>query len=45
MGVSCPIDQGRLENVILKYRHMSKWIINPNGPSVVKYFSEFKEKN
>lgn len=44
MGTSCPVDQKRLDDVIVKYRHMSKWIINPDGPGEVKYFREFKDK-
>ncbi len=44
MGVSCPVDQKRLDNVYLKYRHMAKWIINLDGPGELKYFSEFKDK-
>lgn len=44
MGMSCPVDKARLENMIVKYRHMAKWIINPDGPEEVKYFREFKDK-
>ena len=44
MGVSCPVDQTRLDSVYLKYKHMAKWIINPDGPGELKYFSEFKNK-
>ena len=44
MGTSCPIDQQRLDDVIVKYRDMAKWIINPDGPGEVKYFREFKNK-
>jgi hypothetical protein len=45
MGLSCPIDQSRLQNMHAKYRQMAKWIINLDGPGKVKYFSEFKNKN
>ena len=44
MGTSCPVDQKRLDAVNLKYRHMAKWIINPDGPGELKYFREFKDK-
>lgn len=41
---ACPIDQRRLDDMIAKYGPMSKWMINKEGPGVVKYFSEFKDK-
>lgn len=44
LGVTCPMDQQRLDDVIVKYGRMSKWIINPDGPGEVKYFREFKNK-
>lgn len=44
LGYSCPIDQQRLDDLILKYGVMAKWMINEKGTSVVKYFSEFKSK-
>lgn len=44
-GVSaCPMDQRRLDDMIIKYGPISKWMINKEGPGVVKYFSEFKTK-
>lgn len=44
MGVTCPLDQQRLDDVYAKYGDMAKWIINPDGPGEVKYFREFKDK-
>lgn len=44
IGSQCPVDQRRLDDVIVKYGAMSKWIINPDGPGEVKYFREFKDK-
>ena len=44
MGVTCPMNQQKLDDVHAKYRHMAKWIINMDGPGEVKYFREFKNK-
>jgi hypothetical protein len=44
MGVTCPMDQQKLDDVHTKYRQMAKWIINMDGPGEVKYFREFKDK-
>lgn len=44
MGTSCPVDQQRLDDIILKYKYMAKWIINPDGTGEVKYFREFKNR-
>jgi hypothetical protein len=40
----CPIDQQRLNDLVVKYGAMSKWMLNKKGSGVVKYFSEFKDK-
>lgn len=44
IGVSCPMNQQKLDDLQVKYRQMSKWIINMDGPGEVKYFREFKNK-
>lgn len=44
MGATCPLDQSRLDDLIVKYGDMAKWIINPDGIGKVKYFREFKDK-
>jgi hypothetical protein len=44
MGVTCPMNQQKLDDVHVKYRQMAKWIINMDGPGEVKYFREFKNK-
>lgn len=44
MGVTCPMNQQKLDDLQVKYRQMSKWIINMDGPGEVKYFREFKNK-
>ena len=40
MGTSCPVDQKRLDDIIVKYRQMSQWIINPDGPQKIKYLAK-----
>jgi len=40
----CPMDQQKLDDLIIKYGSMSKWMINEKGTGVVKYFGEFKSK-
>jgi hypothetical protein len=42
MGLTCPVDRSRLLNMKAKYRQMSRWIINLDGPGKFKYFSEFR---
>jgi hypothetical protein len=44
LGMNCPLDSHRIDELAIKYRSMSKWIINKDGPGAVKYFSEFKNK-
>lgn len=44
MGVTCPMNQQKLDDIQVKYRQMAKWIINMDGPGEVKYFREFKNK-
>jgi hypothetical protein len=44
MGVTCPMNQQKLDDIQVKYRQMAKWIINMDGPGEVKYFREFKDK-
>lgn len=44
MGVTCPMNQQKLDDVHVKYRQMAKWLINMDGPGEVKYFREFKNK-
>ncbi len=36
MGTSCPLDQKRLDDVTVKYKHLAKWIINPDGAGEYK---------
>jgi len=44
IGLTCPVDKVKLEEMVVKYGPMSKWIINQNGNDVVHYFGEFKNK-
>lgn len=44
IGMDCPLDPQKLEEMSAKYGPMSKWIINKDGPGAVKYFGEFKNK-
>lgn len=44
MGMSCPMDQRKVDDLVVKYRQMSKWIINTDGVAKVKYTGEFKNK-
>lgn len=41
---NCPVDQRRLDDMVVKYGPSSKWMVNQKGNGVVKYFSEFKTK-
>lgn len=45
LGMNCPIDQQKVEELSVKYGKMSKWIINKEGPGAIRYFSEFKNKD
>lgn len=42
-GFQCPLSQDTLDELVLKYGKMAKWIINEDGVGAVKYFSEFKD--
>lgn len=44
MGTTCPVDQRRLDDMVVKYRQMAKWMINTDGIGKVKYTGEFKNK-
>lgn len=44
MGMVCPMDTGRRDAMVVKYRQMAKWIINTDGPGKLKYTGEFKNK-
>lgn len=39
-GLTCPVDRSSLEDMIVKYKQMSKWIINTHGNGVVNYEPE-----
>ncbi|MFA6238332.1 MAG: hypothetical protein WC635_13445 [Bacteriovorax sp.] len=45
LGMNCPIDPKKLDEMAEKYGELSKWIINEDGVGVIKYFGEFKNKN
>ena len=45
LGMTCPLDPKKLEEMDTKYGAVSKWIINKDGPGVISYFREFKYKN
>ncbi len=44
MGLTCPVDKAKLDEMVVKYGPLSKWIINQNGNDVIHYFGEFKNK-
>lgn len=44
LGLSCPVDIKRLEELHTKYKTDAKWIINTEGTGVISYFKEFKNK-
>ncbi|MBC7428869.1 MAG: hypothetical protein H7336_09680 [Bacteriovorax sp.] len=44
MGKTCPMDVQKRDDMIVKYRQMSKWIINEKGTGKVSYTHEFKNK-
>lgn len=43
LGLNCPVDQSKLDELKIKYRQISKWIINSDGIDTINYFGEFKE--
>ena len=42
LGMNCPIDPKKIDELVIKYQHISKWIINQKGTGVINYFGEFK---
>ncbi len=44
-GHNCPVDPAKRDELIVKYKHMAKWIINKGGVEVVRYKKEFKNLN
>lgn len=44
LGMSCPVDPKKLDELAIKYGAVSKWIINKDGIGVLKFFGEFKYK-
>lgn len=44
LGLECPIDPKKIDELVAKYGAMSKWIINKDGTGVIKYLNEFKNK-
>jgi hypothetical protein len=44
-GLSCPVDPKLLEEMVIKYKHMAKWMINQEGSGKIKYTGEFSEEN
>jgi hypothetical protein len=44
LGYTCPVDPHKLTELILKYKTVSKWIINQRGNETLRYLSEFKNK-
>ena len=45
LGMACPLDPKKLDEMAVKYGAASKWIINKDGTGVINYFGEFKNKN
>ncbi len=43
LGMNCPVDPQKVEELSAKYGKMAKWIINKDGPGVINYFGEFKK--
>jgi hypothetical protein len=41
-GLNCPVEPDKLQDMVVKYRHMSKWIINTEGNGVIEYADRFK---
>jgi hypothetical protein len=44
-GHSCPMDPAKRDELVAKYKHMAKWIINKRGIEVVRYKKDFKNLN
>lgn len=44
LGMNCPVEPHKLDELVVKYGKMSKWIINRDGNGVISYFDEFKHK-
>lgn len=44
LGMTCPIDPKKIDELTVKYGRFSKWIINKEGTGVVKYTGEFRHK-
>lgn len=44
LGMDCPIDPKKVDELTVKYGKLSKWIINKEGTGALKYFGEFKHK-
>jgi hypothetical protein len=44
LGMSCPLDPKKLEELSVKYGKAAKWIINREGTGVISYLGEFKNK-
>lgn len=43
LGMQCPLDPKKVEELSAKYGKMAKWIINTDGPGVINYIGEFKK--
>lgn len=43
MGMKCPMDQSKVENMKAKYGEMSSWLINDKGTGAIRYTGEFKK--
>lgn len=44
IDLNCPVDPAKLQDMVIKYGPLSKWIINQEGNGVLNYFGEFKNK-
>ncbi len=44
LGTTCPVDTQRRDDMIVKYRQMAKWMVNPGGVGKVNYTGEFKNR-
>jgi hypothetical protein len=44
MGKTCPMNLQKRDDLVVKYRHIAKWIINTEGIGKVKYTGEFRNK-
>jgi hypothetical protein len=43
MGMKCPLDPMKVENMKAKYGQMSAWMINDKGTDAVRYTGEFRK--